>query len=63
MKPIAVVHWQENGKNESMECYSQEELTEFSDQLKMLKRVFYTCMCDINANVPPMKPRTIRTAV
>lgn len=63
MKPIATVHWQKQGKSESMDCNNQEELSEISERLMKENKVFYTSFTSLQACVPSTKPRSVREAI
>jgi hypothetical protein len=50
MKPIATVHWLEDGER-SKNCYNQDELNTLASALKSVDRVFWVCL--MPGGMPP----------
>jgi hypothetical protein len=50
MKPVATVHWLEDGER-SRNCYNQDELNTLASDLKSGERVFWVCL--MPGGMPP----------
>lgn len=59
MKPIAVVHWLDsNEEDQQKDFYDVLTLSRFVLSLNSQNLVSYTCMTNVNANIPTREPRS-----